>query len=328
MGGSPNTPNIPNYNYVAGQQTGENQAAQRDSMVNQSNPYGYLNYAQTGTDQFGNPTYTANMGYDPATYLSFTQGQAGAGTIGSQIGNFTGAASGMLPYAQQNFGMAGNTANQSNSLINTGLGEIASGNYGSGNNVAGTTNALTNQMMGNELGSLSPFFNMQNDWQNADLQNRGLTPGSEAYNNARYQTERSQGGTMASFLAQAQPQAFNEAVQQYTLPATVGEGLLQSGVGTGMLGQGYSTAGYGANASAAGLLGGANSGLGALESMVPGLNSTLTSTPGLQPANYIGAAQNYQSAEMQAYQAQMAQNTGLTQAGGSLAGAAMMAMML
>ena len=328
MGGSPNTPNIPNYNYVAQQQQTANQGAQSGSMVNQYNPYGSMQYSQTGVDQFGNPQYAANMSYNGATQGLFNQGQSGASSIGGQVGNFAGAAGGMLPYAQQNFGAAENAGNQSNSLINTGLGEVASGNYGSGNNVAGTTNALTNQMMGNELASLAPTFGMQNNQTRTDLENRGLMPGTEAYDNQMRTLTGNQGNVMSGFLAQAQPQAFNEAVQQYTLPATLGEGLIQSGVGTGALGQGYSNAGYGANAAATGLLGSAGSGLGALEGMVPGLNSTLTNTPGLTPTNYLGAAQNYQNGLMQQYQAQMAQNTGMTQAGGSLAGAALMAMMM
>jgi hypothetical protein len=41
------------------------QTATAANRVNQNTAYGNLNYQQTGTDQYGNPTYTANQTLDP-----------------------------------------------------------------------------------------------------------------------------------------------------------------------------------------------------------------------------------------------------------------------
>jgi len=54
----PQAPATPNYTQAA-------QATATGNMIGQNNPYGSLNYQQTGTDQFGNPTYTANQSIAP-----------------------------------------------------------------------------------------------------------------------------------------------------------------------------------------------------------------------------------------------------------------------
>ena len=338
MGSSPSVPTIPTatdtsalaqqYNTDAATQS------QQGSMLNQSNPYGSLTYTADPNSPGG---YSANLQYSPQIQALFNQGTQNAGTMGGAVPSFTNAATGTLGYAPSQYAQAAGVGGASNAMLGTGMGEIASGNYGSGNNINGQTAALTNQLMGNELQSLKPTFDMQSNWQNADLQNRGIMPGTEAYNNARYQTNLAQGNTMAGFLAQAEPQAYQQAVTGYSLPATIGESLINSGNAMGQLGQGYSTTGYGANQSATGLMGGAATGLQGNQSMTPGLNNTLTQTPSLniQPANVVGATQAYDTASLQAYQAKMAQQnaiwgalgsvgSGLAQGMGAGAGDAMM----
>ena len=329
MGGSPSVPAMPDPFSVAQQQqqynTQSGLQSQAGSMVNQANPYGSLQYSVTGTDAYGNPQYSANMAYNQPTQQLFNQAQQAAGSSGSMIPTFNSAATGTLGQSGQNFGQAANAANNSNALINTGLGEIASGNYGNGNNIAGQTGALTNQMMGLELNSLSPFMNMQTTHLDTSLQNKGIMPGTTAYDRAMLQNQYGQGLTMSNAAAQFEPQAYNQAVSQYTLPATIGEGLVSSGLGTGQLGQGYSQTGYGANSSAAGLYGAGLSGLAGMESMTPGMSQTLTQTPGLniQPSNLNAAVSTYDQNSMQAYQAQTAQQNAMYSALGGIGGAAL-----
>lgn len=291
-------------------------------MVNQANPYGSLNYAADPNAPGG---YSANMQYSPQVQALFNLGTQGAGAMGGAVPSFTNAAQGTLGYAPSQYAQAAGTAGASNALLGTGMGEIASGNYGSGNNVNARTAALTNQLMGSELQALSPTFGMQSRFAQADLENCGIMPGSEAYNNQMYQTNLAQGSTMADFLAKAQPQAYNEAVTGYQLPATVGESLISSGLGTGQLGQGYSTTGYGANTSATGLMGGAATGLQGNQAYTPNLSSTLTQTPSLnvQPANVVGATGAYDTAAMQQYQAQLQSQNAMYSALGGLGGAAL-----
>ena len=338
MGGSPSVPSVPNYQTVAQQQQQANTSSalqsQSGSMVNQSNAYGNLGYTQTGTDQYGNPTYSASMTYNPTTEALFNQAQATAGGIGTLSPYYSAQGISTLGQAAPNFAQAGQAANQSNALINAGMGTIGSGNYGSSQSVAGQTGALTGQLMQSDINSMAPFFQMQTGQLQTSLQNRGIMPGTEAYNNAMLQNNQSQGLTVQSALANLEPQAYQQAANAYQLPATVGEGMISAGLGTGQLGQGYSSAGYGANASGASLYGASTTGLSALQSMTPQLNSTMTNTPGLniQPASYTAAAANQSQAQLAAYSAQMQHLNaiyqaigGAAQAGGGMGAAAIMA---
>src|SRR5437899_677245 len=63
MGNAPDVPKVADANTVAANQqalnTKSGTASQAGSMVNQENPYGSLNYTQTGTSPDGTPLYTA-----------------------------------------------------------------------------------------------------------------------------------------------------------------------------------------------------------------------------------------------------------------------------
>ena len=72
LGSAPNTSAIdPNSPFIQGAQAnayGNKLGAQQAlsaNRVNQNTAYGGLNYQQTGTDQYGNPTYTANQTLAP-----------------------------------------------------------------------------------------------------------------------------------------------------------------------------------------------------------------------------------------------------------------------
>jgi hypothetical protein len=345
MGGSPSTPNYTPYTQVGAQQqqynTQSGLQSQAGSMVNQYNPYGSLGYSQTGTDQYGNPTYSATQTYNSATQGLLDQARLSAGTMGSAVPSATQSALQAYGQSAPNYGLAANSANQSNALINAGMGEIASGNYGSPNNVINQTAGITNQVMGNELNAMSPFFNMQTNQLNTQLENAGIMPTAyggnsatgynNAYNNAMSQNSFNQGQTMSSLAASTLPQAYQIANTQYQLPATVGESLINSGNATGQLGQGYTSTGYGANAAGLQGMTGAGTGLSALQSMTPQISSTLASTPNLQisPADLTGAYSSYNQALTGQYQAAMSGRNATDAAGGQmLSSAAMMALML
>ena len=67
--GSPSTPATPDYTGAAQATAAGNldaaRAATAANRVNQVTPYGSLRYAETGTDQFGNPTWTATTALSP-----------------------------------------------------------------------------------------------------------------------------------------------------------------------------------------------------------------------------------------------------------------------
>lgn len=65
----PSTPGMPDF-YGAAEATAAGnlrnaRAAQRSSMVNQDTPWASLRYSQTGTDEQGNPIYSASQTYNP-----------------------------------------------------------------------------------------------------------------------------------------------------------------------------------------------------------------------------------------------------------------------
>jgi hypothetical protein len=70
LGPAPSAPAAPNYTQAA-QQTAQGnldmaRAATAANRVNQITPYGNLNYTETGTDSYGNPTWTATQTLSPA----------------------------------------------------------------------------------------------------------------------------------------------------------------------------------------------------------------------------------------------------------------------
>lgn len=198
MGSSPSapTPHNPvqtaatqqNYNTNAGLQS------QSGSMVNQSNPWGSLTYTQTGTNQYGQPIYSARTTLSPdqqALYRMLTGTQASAGGLAK--------------------------------------GTLASGGYGGPNNIVGTTNSLTNQRMSDYLKSVQPEFDRQTANLDNQLRNQGIMPGTPAYIQQMQNLQQTQGQTVAGAAAQFQPQAYQEAVSSYQLPLQTAQQLAAFG---------------------------------------------------------------------------------------------------
>lgn len=187
---------------TAASQLPYNIAAQAGSQYNQFNPYGSLNYTQTGTGPNGVPIYSASESFSPTQsglYNTYTQAQQAAGQGGQNL--------------------------------------IANANYGSqspSQAIGNMTTGTTNQILGQEVASLQPFFDIQNEQQQAKLANQGIGPGSNptAYNNAMLPFLSSQDATVSNFLAQAEPQAFNQATTEYQMPASLGQKLAQFGAPT------------------------------------------------------------------------------------------------
>lgn len=145
-------PRAPNYSKLAKQQS----QLERDIMqyvlsanrVNQSTPYGSLNYSQSGTDQYGNPTYTATQTLSPEQQAIY-QGQTGA--MGDIFAN----------YADQ----------LANPEIDTSLLPQVGINAGE---------AYQDAIMRR----LQPQLERQQQMTETKLANQGIPVGSEAWNNA------------------------------------------------------------------------------------------------------------------------------------------------
>jgi hypothetical protein len=187
FGSSPKAPTVYNpFDVASQQQTYNTQSgleSQSGSMVNQNNPYGSLTYQQTGTDQYGNPQYSSSVALNPEQQSLFNQ------------------------------------LNQTKNAASQGATNVLSGAYTGQPNLTTSTDSIVNQNLQHQLGYLTPYFSQQSNNLDNQLRNQGLMPGTPAYDNAMNNMRQSQGQQVDSYLANAQPQAFNQAVQAYQLPA-------------------------------------------------------------------------------------------------------------
>lgn len=244
--GSNDPPPVPDpYQVAAAQQQYNTQAgitSQAGSNVNQVTPTGSLTYRQTGVGPNGVPTYTATQQLTP-------QNQA------------------LLNIMQQGQGYAGLGA----------LGQLFNSGYGMGNaaqTIGDATSGNTKALMDMQQSYLQPYFKNQTDQLDTKLRNQGIMPGTPAYDQQMNQVQNTQNQSMSGFLASAEPQAYQQALQSYQLPAQLSAQLMAMGQ---------------------------PSGLG------------LTSTPGLNvnPANLEGDVNSANQANMAAYNAQMGQQNAM-----------------
>lgn len=220
LGPAPSAPAAPDYAGAAQATAQSNldmaRAATAANRVNQVTPYGNLDYAQSGTDPYGNPTWTATTSLsDVGQKLLDTQNQTSlglGGAINSQLGQVQDV---------MGKGFNPNIPQTQTSLDNQG-------------GMAGwdKANALLMQR-------LQPQMDIQQRTLDAKLANQGVVAGTEAYNRAKAglgmqqndllnqsqltglqagQTLFNQGLQGAQFGNQAQQQAYNQALTNYNLP--------------------------------------------------------------------------------------------------------------
>lgn len=184
-------PDSPDPLATSVQQLSFNQQAAADqnknNSYNQSTPYGSLSYTADPNSPSG---YSINTSLSPAQQAILNNLQSFQTT-------------------------QGNTANN--------LAQNVSGMYSQGPNI--DPSSTTKQLQSWQQQYVQPLFNQQQSNLNAQLQNQGLTPGSEAFNNAQNLLARNQGDVTNQFFAQDEPLAFNQAVQQYQLPLQTLQGL-------------------------------------------------------------------------------------------------------
>lgn len=243
-------PQAPDPTQTANAQTQFNLQAAKDqnktNSYNQSSAYGSFNYV---------PDSSSPSGYRLVQSLSPTeQGLYDTSGITRALAGDTASK------------LAANTASMYSQPFN-------------GNNQAVTDklNQWTSQYV-------QPIFNQQDSNLEAQLRNQGLTPGSEAYNNAKNLLSRNQGDFTVNYLKQNQQQGFDQALQEYQLPLATMAGLY--GIGAPQAPTQYSTP-----------------------------------TAGIQPANYQGAVQSNYDAQMKSYEADQANMSKLITGGIGLAAA-------
>jgi hypothetical protein len=198
LGPAPSAPAAPDYAGAAQQTAAGNlaaaQAAAAANRVNQVTPYGNLNYAETGTDSMGNPTWTAT------TSLS---------DVGQQLLNNQNAAS---------LGLGG--------TINSALGRVQSTMGKEFNPNLPSTGMNPGQSYQDAyMQRLAPQLAQNRESTQAQLANQGVVPGTQAYENAMRQQSMKEndlllGATTQGFGVgqQANQQAYNQAMTNYNLP--------------------------------------------------------------------------------------------------------------
>ena len=176
------TPKKPNAAEQISTQEAVNQKTQAMNLAaartDQETPFGSLKYSQTGTDQFGNPTYTATQALTPERQAILNAVQGGAGTLAGNIG----------------------------------------ANYGEIPDFSTAASSLTSQLINRQLDYVSPYYKQQTNALDSALRNQGLFPGTPAYDNAIRTLQQTQNESIGTFVNQAQGQAFNQAVQSYITP--------------------------------------------------------------------------------------------------------------
>jgi len=187
-GGGSSAPAAPDYTGAANATAAGNlkaaQAAAAANRVNQITPYGNLNYAQTGTDDQGNPIWSATQSVAPGLQNAVTNSQNAISGY-----NYSPFSANVNP-------------------LQTSVDPSVTGQEGWDK----ATNAI--------LQRLTPTMQQQSQQSDQQLANQGIMPGSQAYNQAKQQLAQQQNDllTQASLGgAQVQNQMYNQALSNAQL---------------------------------------------------------------------------------------------------------------
>jgi len=143
------------------------------NRVNQITPYGNLTYKQTGTDSYGNPTWTATQELAPAQQKIAEQ-QAGL-------------SSGLLSTAQQGLDYAGNLM----AKPGIDMSKLPSTGFDPGQSYQDAI-----------MKRLEPQLNRENQSFEQDMANKGIGVGTQAYNTAKQLLSQNQNDRLTSATVQ------------------------------------------------------------------------------------------------------------------------------
>jgi len=258
FGSPPSAPPAPNYTAAAQATSQGNLDAARQATaanrVNQVTPYGNLTYAITGSDPYGNPTWTATQSLSPDQQqlynmdIATSKGlgnlqQTGLNYVQNMMANpFSTASlpalqsSAAAPQMQRLTGQANlQTVGQGPEMFGVNQAQQA---QGIGDAPQLQTGLQDQGMAGWDRASqlmmqrLQPQMDIQQRTLDAKLANQGIAAGTEAYNRAK----ASLGMQQNDLLTQAQLQSqgigqnlFNQALQggQFTNQALLGQNQAQ-----------------------------------------------------------------------------------------------------
>ena len=197
--GEPETPATPDYRSAAEATAKGNLDAARAAIaanrVNQVTPYGSLNYAITGADPYGNPTWTATSSLSPDQQELYNYDIASSKGLGQLQQKGLNYVSNMLDKPFDTSGLA-------STGINAG-----------------------EQMSESIMRRLQPQLQQETKSFDAQMANQGIPVGSEAYSNAKRMFDQRQNDRLTSAIVQgtdtgmrARGQGFSELAYQRNEP--------------------------------------------------------------------------------------------------------------
>ena len=180
-------PSPPNPQATAAAQQQLNVGAAEDQQainnVNQTTPYGSLDYVQTGTNAQGIPIYSANTTLNAPEQQLFNTDVATQNTM----------------------------AGDANTLAHN-LGSSLTNAPNLGNQ------DMLNTLMNWQTQSMQPIWNIQDSNLNSSLAAEGAPQGSTEWNNAQMGNAEGQSMSMEQALAADEPTVYNQALQSYEAP--------------------------------------------------------------------------------------------------------------
>lgn len=219
--GEPETPATPDYAGAAKETAAGNleaaRAAAAANRVNQVTPYGSLNYAVTGKDPYGNPTWTATTALSPEQqqlYNYDVQSSLGLGRLQNKGLNYVGQ------MIDQPFSTA--SLPQLSSQLNAPKLQTSLENQG----MEGWDKAS-----GLIMQRLAPQMERQQKSLDTQLANQGIMRGSEAYNQAQQDLAMKQNDLMNQAQLTglgAQQQFFGQGLQAGQFGNTAQQQMLQN----------------------------------------------------------------------------------------------------
>jgi hypothetical protein len=326
--GSPQRVEVPDYQSAARQTSASDLAANR---LNQTNAYGSLNYNQTGTDQYGNPTFTQSQTLNPQlqSAINSNMGQLGQPF---QAPQFQGQDMASMNYFgsrlnQQQFNPATQLKPLAEYDVNTQINQAALPSYG-----INPGQVYSDAIMQR----LQPSLQRQTQALDAQLANQGIMPGSKAYETAKILQGQTQNDALTSAITQgmgvglqANQQQFGQNFNVAGADLAARQAINQQGMAGNSLAYQQQLANQGLGMQAQGQA--FNQALA--EAMLPyqqatalkGLASpSFASYATTMPTNYLGAMQQSYQGDVANANAQNAYNNSFTSGLFNLGGSALM----
>jgi hypothetical protein len=233
FGSPPSAPAAPNYTAAAQATASGNLDAARQATaanrVNQVTPYGNLNYAITGEDPYGNPTWTATQSLSPDQQELYNMDIATSKGLGQLQSTGLNYVQGMManPFSTASLPALQSSANMPNMQQLGGQANLQTVGQGPQFNQIGDPSQLQTGLQDQGMAGwdrasqlmmqrLQPQMDIQQKTLDAKLANQGVVAGTEAYNRAKMGLGMQQNDLLTQAQLQSQgigQNLFNQALQ-------------------------------------------------------------------------------------------------------------------